>query len=114
LSFVLTACSSNPVPKGIIAPEKMEKIVYDIMQTDEYINSFLYKDTTLDIKKERSIYYEKVFKLHNTNRKEFYTSFKYYRQHPDIQKILFDSLHESVKKKAPEPIKRKPIRSKEI
>ena len=89
----------------------MEKVVYDLMQTDEFINSFLYKDTSLNIKKERSIFYEKIFKIHNTNRKEFYSSFRYYQQHPDLQKVLFDSLYENVKKKNPERAKPKPIRT---
>lgn len=92
LSLILLACSQRPVPKGVLASDKMEKVVYDILKVDEYLNNFALKDTTVSIKKKRSIFYEQVFKLHNTNRKEFYSSYKYYQQHPDIQKILFDSL----------------------
>ncbi len=85
-------CSQNNVPKGVLAVDKMEKVVFDILRVDEYLNNFVSRDTTVDLKKKRSVLYGQVFKLHNTNRKEFYTSFKFYQRHPDIQKTLFDSL----------------------
>lgn len=92
LSVIFFACSHSDVPKGILASDKMEKVVYDLLKVDEYLNNFVIKDTTVNIKMKRSIFYEQVFALHNTNRKEFYTSYRYYQQHPDIQKKLFDSL----------------------
>ena len=98
LVFIFIACSSGPVPNGIIAPDKMQKVVKDMVQVDEYINSFLSKDTTLDIKKKRSTLYEQVFLLHQTNRKQFYTSFKYYQQHPNLQKRVFDSIYNDLNK----------------
>lgn len=90
--FIFARCSENPIPKGILAPYEMKKIVYDILKADEYINNFISKDTVVNVKMKRSIIYAQVFTLHNTNRKEFYTSYKYYQEHPDIQKALFDSL----------------------
>jgi hypothetical protein len=102
LVFYLTACSSGPVPKGIIHPDKMEKVVNDIIQVDEFINNFLIKDTALNIKNKRSELYEKVFLLNKTNRKEFFTSFKYYQQHPDKQKVLFDSLYNKLNQTKPD------------
>ncbi len=90
--FIFARCSENPIPKGILAPDQMKKIVYDILKADEYVNNFVSKDTAVNVKMKRSIIYEQVFTLHNTNRKEFYTSYKYYQEHPDIQKALFDSL----------------------
>lgn len=92
LVFIFICCSKSPVPKDILGLNKMQKVVYELMQVDEYLNNFVVKDSSTDIKKKRSIYYEQVFKLNNTNRKEFYTSYKYYQQHPDMQKVLFDSL----------------------
>ncbi len=100
----LIGCSSSPVPKGIIPPDKMQNIVYDLMQVDGFINNYLYRDTTIDIKKKRSIFYEQVFKLHNTTRKEFFTSYKYYQQRPDIQKTLFDSLNQVANRKKDGPV----------
>jgi hypothetical protein len=114
LSFIFIGCSKSPVPKDILTVDKMEKVVYDLMQVDEYLNSFAIKDSLDDIKKKRSIFYEQVFRLHNTNRKEFYTSYKYYQQHPDIQKILFDSLYENAGRRKTMPPRITPIKPGKI
>lgn len=91
-------CSDNPVPKGILTADKMEKVAYDLLRVDEYVTTYVAKDTTADIKMKRSIFYEQVFNLNKTSRKEFFTSFKYYQRHPDLQKELFDSLTAAVDK----------------
>ena len=90
--LIVLGCSHGSVPKGILEPHNMEKVVYDLLRVDEYLNSFAQKDTITSIKMKRRIFYDQVFKLHGTDRKQFYTSFKYYQQHPDIQKTLFDSV----------------------
>ncbi len=97
--MILASCSSSPVPKGILSPEKMQHVTYDLIRIDEFVNSFVIKDTLVNIKKKRSELYEEVFKVNKTTRKEFYLSYKYYQQHPDIQKGLFDSLYENISRK---------------
>ena len=110
-AILFIACSSSPVPKGILPPERMQKVVYDLIRVDEFVNSFVVKDSTVDIKKKRSSLYEQVFKVNNTNRKEFYSSYRYYQQHPSIQKALFDSLHESLSRKKAELEKTKAVKA---
>jgi hypothetical protein len=104
LLIFFSACSSSPVPHEILQPERMQKVVYDLIRIDEFINNFVLKDSTVDIKKKRSTLYEQVFKVNHTTRKEFYTSYKYYQQHPDIQKGLFDSLYENLNRKKPDTV----------
>jgi len=99
LLVLLLSCSGTTVPSGVMAPEALCPVVKDIMLTDEYISNSLLKDSSLNIKKKRSELYEEVFALHKTTRKDFYASFKYYQEHPDLQKILFDSLSESLKRR---------------
>jgi len=110
LTLVFVACASSPVPKGVLPPDQMQKIVYDLIRTDEFINNFVIKDTAVDIKKKRSTLYAQVFKVNNTNRKEFYSSYKYYQQHPDIQKGLFDSLYNRLSRQKDEPDTTKTVR----
>ena len=107
LVFVVVSCSSRPVPTGVIAPDEMQEVVHDLIQVNEYINNFLLKDTTINIKKKRSILYEQVFLLHKTNRKDFFSSFNYYKQHPDLQKSLFDSLYNKLSKPKEDTVKPK-------
>ena len=90
--FFLMGCSSRPVPKTIIAPNEMKAVMIDMIKADEFINTILMKDSSLDLKKRRTELYDQVFTLHKTSHKEFYNSYSYYQQHPDLNKILFDSL----------------------
>lgn len=98
LFFILLSCSSSPVPKEILTPDKMTAATKDIIKVDEYINTYLMSDSGVDIKIKRSNLYNKVFALHNTTKEQFYKSFYYYRQHPDLMKSLFDSLTFALKK----------------
>ncbi len=113
LFSIFSACSNDAVPEGILEPNQMEMVVYDLLKVDDYINNFAVKDTSINKKMKRSILYEQVFKLHDTNRKIFYTSYQYYQQHPDIQKTLFDSLFArsgKVKAEMPHIVPLKPLK----
>ena len=114
LLSIFIGCSKSPVPKDILAVDKMQKVVYELMQVDQYLNNLVIKDSLADIKKKRSIYYEQVFKLNNTNRKEFYTSYKYYQQHPDMQKVLFDSISAKAGRRKILPVRIPPIKPSKI
>jgi hypothetical protein len=103
LLFVLMACSSS-VPKDILPPDQMFPVMRDMVLVDELINNQASTDTTVDPKVKRSKLYEQVFVLHNTDRQQFYKSFRYYQRHPDRQKLVFDSLSEGLKRKEP-PVK---------
>jgi hypothetical protein len=50
LLVVLTGCSDkNKVPAGIIPPEKMKLVMYDMMRSSEFLSGFvLYKDTSVN------------------------------------------------------------------
>jgi hypothetical protein len=97
--IIFIACSSGPVPKSILPRERIQQIVYDLIRVDEFLNNFVIKDSTVDLKKKRSVLYEQVFKVHKATRRQFYSSYKYYQQHPNLQKELFDSLQQSVTRK---------------
>ncbi len=102
------ACSSGPVPKNVLHPEKMQKIISELIQIEEFLNNFVIKDSTVDLKKKRSILYEQTFKLNETTRKEFYSSYRYYQQHADLQKALFDTINGRANRVQIEPGRVKP------
>jgi hypothetical protein len=90
-SSLLLACSSS-IPRDVLPPDKMKQIVFDLVRADQFVDNYVIKDTSAKIKDRRITLYEQVFAIHKTNRKEFYKSYQYYQQHPDKNKILFDSL----------------------
>ncbi len=93
LVMFLAACNSqSSVPREVIAPDQMKKIVFDLLRADEYVSSYVFKDSSLDRKQETIKMYEQVFLIHKISKTEFYNSYRYYQEHPDKHKLMFDSL----------------------
>lgn len=92
IAIIFASCSSSPVRGGLLAFGKMKEVLFDLAQVDEYINNFVVKDSTAIIRLKRSTMYEQVFRMNTTTRKEFFDSYKYYQEHPDLHRELMDSL----------------------
>jgi len=93
--LILASCSKkNKLPAGIMSKEKMEAVMWDMMQADVFLSDFvLSKDTSLKKFEEHTKLYERVFQIHQTNKEQFSRSFTYYRSHPTIMKEVLDSLN---------------------
>ena len=91
--FFVGGCSDKSKSAvDIIPKEKMTRIIWDMIQVDEFASANLAKDTTTSLRMQRMKLYLKVFQLHNVSKEEFSTSFKYYSGKPDVMKVLFDTL----------------------
>ena len=87
------ACSGKRMPNDVLAKDEMQKVVWDMIQADQYYREFVEKDSlTRDVKKERYALYEEVFKLHKISRATFDKSYDYYSTHPQLMKEVFDSM----------------------
>jgi len=86
-------CQNNDVPNSILNKDSMGKILWDIIRADQFSLQYLTKDSArVNVKAETMKLYEEVFRIHRVSRDEFQKSFQYYLAHPDITKIMFDSL----------------------
>jgi len=94
IALFAIACTAKKNAKGeIMSRMEMTKILWDVMQVDEFASDFLRRDSARDVEKERKTLYLKVFSLHKVSREQFSSSFKYYSAHPDDMKLIFDSLN---------------------
>jgi Domain of unknown function (DUF4296) len=93
LAALLAACTnSNTVPADIIPGKKMETILWQLMLSEEYANKQLAKDSSKKSSTEKMKIYQQVFELNGTSVSEFKKSYQFYMAHPDISKIMFDSI----------------------
>lgn len=91
--LVLVACSSRKVPEGILAPEKMEAVMWDMIQAGEFLNGYvLFRDTLTHQVLESQRWYDKIYALHETDQQQFIRSYQYYRDHPKLMQAVFDSM----------------------
>jgi hypothetical protein len=94
LLLAISCGSKKKVPRGILDTEKMEAVMWDIMQVDQFLSDFVFnKDTSLNRLNEHTKRYEQVFAMHGTDRAEFTRSFKYYNENPKLFKVVMDSLN---------------------
>jgi hypothetical protein len=118
LVVIFAACTnSDKIPKGIIGKARMEKVMWDMLMADRYVNLYITnkKDSTIDKKKDAAIVYERVFQMHGITRDEFIKSYKFYLSRPDITKVMFDSIYARADKRRAEshaPRKHNPILQK--
>ncbi len=92
--LLMVGCSDKDnIPSGIIPREKMEKVLWDMVQADQYAALYLVKDSArINVKTETQKLYEEVFRLHQISRDDFRKSFQFYQEHPDLTRSVFDSL----------------------
>ncbi len=88
------ACSGkNNLPSGVLERERMEKVMWDMIQADQYYREYILKDSSSrDVSQDRYQLYEKVLKLHKISKNTFDKSYSYYSSHPNLMKDVFDSL----------------------
>jgi hypothetical protein len=79
--FALACGGDKPGKNGVLPVNKMK-----------LVGTFLVKDSNLSIPVASGKMYQKVFGLHHVSGQEFYSSFNFYRNHPEYFKILLDSL----------------------
>lgn len=107
LLLFATACSSN-IPGEVLPPPQMKLVVADLMQVDEFLTNYQYRDSSVDVVKRRSELYQRVFATYGVSRKKFYSSYDYYQKNPEVHAILFDSLHNYLERLKAEPVKPQP------
>ena len=93
--FILIQGCKPGIPKDIIQPDKMEKVLYDIHLVEGYLGTFSNKDT---IKIVASSYYNGVYKKFGIDSSIYNKSMNYYYSHPVILDEMYVNLEKSFAK----------------
>ena len=93
LLMVWAVCAGCNHNSGEIIPAaKMTRVMWDMIQVDEFATGFIAKDSSKNLKLERIKMYQQVFVLHQVSRNNYFASLKYYTGRPDLFKAMVDSL----------------------
>lgn len=96
LSFLLLVFScdkSNKPPASLIQPKEMKSILWDVMRAETLASETAHKDSSVNVADETKSLSKKVFNIHKTDSATFNKSYDWYVKHPDVLKIIFDSLY---------------------
>lgn len=105
---VVSCTDKDKVPAGVMPKEKMEKVLWDMIQAERYRETFV-RDSAKDLKKETFTLYAQVFKIHEISKEEFVKSYKFYMSRPDIARTMFDSLATRANRRREELYKPQPL-----
>ncbi len=93
LLVYLSSCSDkNNLPSGILKKEKMELVLWDVLQADAFTFQFITKDSSKKPEAEAVKLQQQIFASHKTTREEFYRSYDYYKAHTDMLQPMLDSM----------------------
>src|SRR5450432_686880 len=91
--FIISCTNKNSIPSGIIPKNEMQKVLWDMIQADQFSKQFILKDSAKkNVSAETMKLYDQVFQIHHITKDEFQKSYQFYIGHPDILKILLDTL----------------------
>lgn len=93
LAFFAACSSKNKIPGNIIKPDEMGTILFEANMAEEFVASYVAKDTTKNRDVELQKEYQKIYLLHNITEEQFKNSYSFYKANTQIFKVLMDSLN---------------------
>jgi len=93
LILLFTFSCKQSTPNEIIKPSKMQEILWDVFRADALSQQLVKADSAKSLEKESILLTKKVFVIHKITEQQFEKSYTYYTQHPDIMKIIMDSIN---------------------
>ena len=107
MGFILISCSQkNKVPEEIIQQEEMQKIMWDMLRAQALSGELARRDSTINEVAETKILTRKVFEIHNITTSAFNLSYAWYTSHPEMMRIIFDSMNSQNKRQNDFKLKR--------
>lgn len=92
-TLLFVACSDkNSIPKGIIKPGKMEKVMWDMFMAQAWAQQAAVKDSTIHVSDKVKEFSQYAFDINQITEKEFVSSYNWYLKNPGRLKPILDSL----------------------
>lgn len=88
MATVFFACKPG-IPKNVLQPDEMAKVLFDIHVVDGYLNHQIVPDST---KKLAAQYYRGVYQKYGIDSAGYNRSLDYYYEHPDKMKVIYDTV----------------------
>ena len=93
LAVIFCISCKESKPSGIIKPEKMKEILWDVFKADALSQQIVSTDSSKSLAEENVRLTRQVFLIHKVTKEEFEKSYTYYTQHPAIMISMLDSIN---------------------
>ncbi len=92
LCLLVSCGNDNEMPPGILKPEKMQGVLWDIITAEAYTAEMIKTDSTKKPAEENQKLQQQVFSIHKITKDEFYNSYDYYKNNSTVFKVMLDSM----------------------
>ncbi len=90
---VLNSCGKkDEIPEGILKPEKMQVVLWDVIKADAFTTNFIARDSSKNAAAENLKLQQQVFAIHKISKADFYNSYDYYKTHTPLFTKILDSM----------------------
>ncbi|MBK8610173.1 MAG: DUF4296 domain-containing protein [Chitinophagaceae bacterium] len=91
--YILPSCGNKEeIPAGILKPEIMQAVLWDVIRADAFTTDFIARDTSKNAGEENIKLQQQVFAIHKVTKGDFYKSYDYYKDNPTRFKELMDTM----------------------
>jgi hypothetical protein len=88
---LFASCNNKQAPPEILPKEKMEKVLWELLQADEWAFYIHQLDTTA--RKQAALqHYAEVYRINGIDAKVFKQSYEYYSKRPALLSPVLDSV----------------------
>jgi len=91
--FMASCSGKTKIPPGVMGPEKMEKVLWDVFMADVAAQQISGNDTTVVLSDKIKELSEESFRVNKIKEKDFFNSYNWYIKHPEIFNQLLDSIY---------------------
>lgn len=110
-AFIFSCTNTTKIPNDILPKQKMQVVLWDIIQAERFSAMFLLKDSSSkNIQLEKFKLYDQIFYLHKVSKEDFIKSYKYYLSRPDLAKVIFDSISVKADRQREDSYKSAPVK----
>ena len=90
---LFTSCNNkDKMPDGILKPDKMQVVLWDVIKADAFTTEFIKIDTLKNAAAENLKLQQQIFAIHRVTKVDFYNSYDYYKSNTPMFKKILDSM----------------------
>ena len=92
LALVGSCTNKDKMPDGILKPEKMQAVLWDVIKADVFTTDYIKKDTAKNAAAENLKLQQQIFAIHKISKTDFDNSYDYYKSNTEVFKKIVDSM----------------------
>jgi hypothetical protein len=92
LGLYMFGCKQKTIPENVLPPDKMQAVLWDVLQADEMINYYSPADSTYKSLEKHIELFQTIFQVHHITKEAFKKSLGFYESRPDMLKTILDSM----------------------